>query len=547
MGIVDSSEKARFHVRFLPSSFSCWTSVFVCAQAAYCQRSRASLPSPFFLAVDVPRSRWPSAMPVIGYNCASGAVVEVVVPAGGALSLAGKAIIPGGVVSAASAGDGVLYYLPKSSPSTLHRRNLESGADEKVQDFASPHTWVFFHHNKVFCISSGSPRVTVYDPLCNVAEIICLPYRVVRAEPADHGFVFCSECSKVFGYDFNKGVTEVMSGGSIISFLGHYKRYAVVLLRDGDERVVGVTEAGSIVELDAALPRVPFTALDDVVLHTSDSEVVSSKGGSAVSPIGEVHLSSSQPTDSEILCTVCLCEFEGNDGVTLDCGHFFHKECIEQWVSSWMDFAMKGEHVTFTRAVCPGGCKQLVRHPLLTQSKQISELYADVASKKAEELKRLEAIKTEEDLLFYLCGRCGDAFYGGERVCSRMQGREPSSSPQELVCNRCLAKGHKTCGTLTAVFKCRYCCNPATQRSFGTRFMCDRCAVRWDTAEPTFIPCPGGDKCPFDGNHPELPCEAAGCLTCLNPAVVDHIFDRVVGVDDVRADSDQPTMRMQKS
>ncbi|KAG5477663.1 hypothetical protein LSCM1_04956 [Leishmania martiniquensis] len=482
-------------------------------------------------------------MPVIGYNCASGAVVEVANAAGEAVSFAGKAIIPGGVVSAASAGDGVFYYLPKATPSMLHRRNLESGVDEVVHDLSHPQTRVFFHLNKVICIAAGSTGVTVYDPLCNVTEIISLPYCVACAEPAGHGFVFRSDCNKVFAYDFNKGVTEVMSGGNIINFLGHYKQFAVVLLRDGDERVVGVTEDGSIVELEATLPRVPFTTLDDVLFYTCDNEVISSNGGSAVSPIGEVHLSSSQPTESEILCSVCLCEFDGNDGVTLDCGHFFHKECIEQWVSSWMDFAAKGEHVTFTRAVCPGGCKQLVRHPLLAQSKQISELYADVCAKKAERLKYFDATKTDEDLLFYLCGRCGSAFYGGERVCSRMQGREPSSAPQDLVCDSCLAKDHKTCGSLTAVFKCRYCCNPATQRSFGTRFMCDRCAARWDTAEPTVLPCPGAGSCPFDGNHPDPPCEAAGCLTCLSPAIVDDIFGRVVRADDDgRVDADQPTV-----
>ncbi|CAJ1025461.1 RING-like zinc finger/Ring finger domain/Zinc finger, C3HC4 type (RING finger)/RING-type zinc-finger containing protein, putative [Leishmania lindenbergi] len=470
-------------------------------------------------------------MPVIGYNCDSGAVVEVVNPAGGELGFAEKTVISGGVVSAASAGNGALYYLPTSAPSMLRRHNLESGEDEMVQDLVGAHTQVFFHRNKVICIPAGNTGVTVYDPLCNVAEVIALPYRLICAEPADNGFVFRSECNRVFGYDFNKGLTEVMNGSNIARFLGHYKRYAVALLHDADECVVGVTEAGSIVELDVTLPRVRFTSLDDIVLHTHENQVVSSKSGSAASPIGELQLSSSQPTDSEVLCTVCLCEFDSGDGVTLDCGHYFHKECIDQWVTNWMDFTAKGEHVTFTRALCPGGCKHLVRHPLVAQSKQISELYADVSSKMAEELKSCEATKTEEDLLFYICGRCGNAFYGGLRMCSRMQGREPSSPPQDLVCDTCLTKGHKTCNTLTAVFKCRYCCNPATQRSFGTRFICDRCIARWDTAEPALIPCSGADNCPFDGNHPDPPCDIAGCLTCLDPAIVDHIFDRVVRAD----------------
>ncbi|GET88851.1 hypothetical protein, conserved [Leishmania tarentolae] len=473
-------------------------------------------------------------MPIIGYNCESGAVVEVVDRANGTLGFEGKTIISGGVVSAASAGDGVLYYIPKSTPSLLHRRNLESGAEEIVASLARAQTQVFFHHNKIMCISVGSSEVAMYDPLCSITEIISLPHCLVAAEPANHGFVFVSDCNRVFGYDFNKGVTEVMNVGIIERFLGNYKQYAVALLQDVDGRVVGVTEAGNIVELDANLPHVPFTALDDVVLHTTNSEVVSSKGGSGVSPVEEVHLSSSQPTDSEILCTVCLCEFDGDDGITLDCGHYFHKECIGQWVGSWMDFAASGEHVKFTRAVCPGGCKHLIRHPLLAESKQIRELYVEVSAKKAEELKHFGATEADHELLFYLCCRCGGVFYGGEQVCSRMQGREPSSSPKELVCNTCLANAHKTCDTLTAVFKCRYCCNPATQRSFGTRFMCDRCITRWETTEPPLIPCPGEGSCPFDGNHPEPACEIAGCLTCLDPTIATHIFDRVTGAADGR-------------
>ncbi|KAG5493005.1 hypothetical protein JKF63_01586 [Porcisia hertigi] len=470
-----------------------------------------------------------TSMPVIGYNSDSGAVVELVVSPDGILGFTGKTVITGGVVSASSAGDSVLFYLPKLSPSLLHQRDLKSGADAMVLDLVHAHTRVVCHHNKVVCISAGSCGVAVYDPLCNVAEIISVPFPIASAEAAGHGFVFRSMSNKVFGYDFNNGLTEVMNGGNIASFLGHYKQYAVALLHGSEEGLVGVTESGTVVELDAALPRVPFVSLGDIVFHTVGDGVVSSKGDSAVSPIGVMHLSCSQPTDSEVVCTVCLCEFDGDDGVTLDCGHYFHKECIEQWVTSWMDFAAKGEHVTFTRAFCPSGCKHLVRHPLLAQSKQIGELYTDVITKMAAQLKCSSPMKTDDDLLYYLCGRCGVAFYGGDRVCSRMQGREPSSSPDELVCDACLEKSHKTCNSLIAIFKCRYCCNPATHRSFGTRFTCDRCIARWDTAEPPLIPCPGAESCPFDGIHPDFECGIAGCLTCLDPTKAHHMFDHVVG------------------
>lgn len=471
-------------------------------------------------------------MPIVGYNRESGVVVEVVSSATGALDFAENGVIDGGIVSAASAGDGVLYYIPASAPTLLRRRMLVSGVDDVAQDLVRPHVQVFFHRNKVVCIPAGSTGVAVFDPLCNVTEILSVPSRVVAAAPADHGFVYRDARGKVYGYDFNKGATEVAEGAKLGAFLGHYKRYAVAVLHGDPDRVVGITEGGAVVELEAPLPRAPFTSLDELVLHSEGSDIVTSGSCRSASPVGPLQLTSSQPTDSEVLCTICLCEFDGDDGITLDCGHYFHKDCIEQWVTNWMEFAAKGEHIIFTRAVCPGGCKYLVRHPLLAPSKRISELYAEVNAKKMALLPSFESTKTDEDLFYYLCGQCGAAFYGGERVCSRMQGREPSSSPQDLICDECLARNEGSGAVVAPVFKCRYCCNPATHRSFGTRYMCDACNARWDTSEPTALPCPGADRCPFGGAHPEAANGFLGCLLRLDASVVDRLFTRVRATSD---------------
>jgi hypothetical protein len=467
-------------------------------------------------------------MPFLGYN-ETGNVVEFCRGADDALKVAEKAAIPGGLVSAASAGDDVLYYIPKSTPASLCRWSFSKGEGEEVQDLIRPHGRVFFHRNKVFCVPLNDSGVAVYDPLCNVVEILPIHYRIKWAEPADHGFVFRTVCDRLFGYDFNNGLTEVKSISHDTSVLGHYKRYAVVHVQDGGEnRTMGLTEGGGIVALPVELPGVAFAECDDTVLYVDGTELVSSKGDRVATPFKGLHFTASAASEEDVACSICLCEFDGEDGVTLDCGHLFHKDCIDQWVSTWMDFETKGEHITFTHAVCASGCKYLIRHPLLPQSRRIAELYCEVAAKKAALLPQFEAIKTDEDLLFYICGQCGKAFYGGDRVCSRMQGREPSSSPHDLICDECLAGTHHGCDTFVPVFKCRYCCNPATQRSFGTRYLCERCNARWDTSDPSTIPCPGTGECPFDGQHTEERGGYVGCLLCSRMANADHIFDRVV-------------------
>ncbi|KPA78998.1 hypothetical protein ABB37_05544 [Leptomonas pyrrhocoris] len=476
-------------------------------------------------------------MPFLGYN-EDGDVVEIGHNDDGTLRVVEKTSIPGGVVCAASAGDDMLYYIPVLSPSSLCRWSFAKGESELVQDLVRSHDRLFFHRNKVFCVPLDDNGVAVYDPLCNVVEILPIHYHIKWIEPADHGFVFHTESNKTFGYDFNNGCTEVKHDGQITSFLGHYKRYAVVHVQDGsEERVAGVTEAGDVVALSVELPCAAFVECDDVVLHVVDGEIVSSKGQRVAALTSGLMLTASPASEEEVTCSICLCEFDGEDGVTLDCGHLFHKDCTDQWVSTWRDFAAKGEHIAFTHAVCASGCKYLIRHPLLPQSKDIAELWHEVMAKKTALLPQFSDTKTDEDLLFYICGKCGKAFYGGERVCSRMQGRAPSSSPDDLICDACLADAHDGCNTFAPVFKCRYCCNPATQRSFGTRYMCDRCNARWDTSEPSPIPCPGSGECPFDGHHEEDKGGYAGCLLCTGAVNIAHIFDRIVTVKDAEANA----------
>ncbi|EPY37249.1 hypothetical protein STCU_00048 [Strigomonas culicis] len=195
----------------------------------------------------------------------------------------------------------------------------------------------------------------------------------------------------------------------------------------------------------------------------------------------------------------------------------FHKDCVDQWVSSWDKYKEKAEHVVFTNAVCPAGCKRLVRHPLIPQSKAIGALFGKVSRMTPGILKLMDPAKVDDDVLFYMCHSCGEPFFGGEKVCFRMLSSEPSKKPEELLCELCQrdfsCPSHKRD---FVVYKCKFCCNPATNRSFATRYICDRCDKRWEKQEPDVIPCGGPASCPLGGKHKEG-CYPLGCLACLTP------------------------------
>lgn len=467
-------------------------------------------------------------MPIFGFN-GVGDIFEVVIDGDSGLRCEQRCAIPDGIASAACGGEGIIYYIPNTDLSRLCCLSTATGEVRTVQQLGLPHKKVVVHRQKVFCVPEDGDYITAFDPLCNAVEVLPLHHSVSNLEAADHGFAFQSPSGELFAYDFNRGVTKVSSAAAHWQLFGHYKRYAMVKMIGNEETISGVTETGELVPVGAfGILNVPFTELDGVTFHIEESYIISSSGARGLSP-QELTLTSSPLQETEQLCTICLCEFDGGDGLTLDCGHCFHKECIEPWVQSWMEFVEKGEHISFTHAVCPGGCAHLIRHTLIAESKRINELYNAVISQATRLLTTMDPAKTADDLFYYICHKCRKPFYGGERVCYRMQGAEPRKSPADLICDDCENYKHEGGHAIVPLFKCLYCCNPATQRSFGTRYFCDRCSTRWQSSEPSPIPCPGKSACPFSGKHSLPPSETpfVGCVLCLDDGERGLIFDRI--------------------
>lgn len=465
------------------------------------------------------------------------------------IKLGPLASLPAGtqVISAAAGKkDGKVYFLSASCPTQVQQFCIESSAIQVVLELPGPSKVVRLVRDRLYVLSQDGASFYVVDLYAQQVETISLGVAspAVDFQPADHGFVFVGGASQgVFAYHFNNGFQSLPSLGSHTALLGTFKRQAVVRCADGS--IVGVTENAEISK--DLLKGVPSPALgasdrfvtvdggDAIVVlgESAGTEVVrvaAVSGGGTAAPVIPLSFSSKctpitlsaaplsgDDADEEDLCPLCFCELD-EGGMTLDCGHSFHVECVEMWVKNWEAFKEKGEHIVFTNAVCPSGCKHLIRHMAVPQSQRIASLYEEVRIKKAALLKSCYPDKTEDELLYYLCSQCAKPFFGGEKVCFRMLSAEPVKNPSDLICENCESFSCPKHGKAFPLYQCRYCCNPATQRSFGTRYVCERCNQRWDKVEPDVLPCVPA-QCPFKGQHPSVTGatpKPIGCFLCLS-------------------------------
>ena len=138
-----------------------------------------------------------------------------------------------------------------------------------------------------------------------------------------------------------------------------------------------------------------------------------------------------------------------------------------------------------------------------------------------------------ERYAYYVCYKCGKAYYGGEAQCDADAGQGDDYNPEELVCGGCSDVSRaQMCpkhGTDYLEYKCRYCCSVAVFFCFGTTHFCNACHD--DFQRVANVPkhelpqCPVGPKsvqleseeCPLHVSHPPTGEEyALGCGVCRN-------------------------------
>ncbi|KEG08785.1 excreted/secreted protein 66 [Trypanosoma grayi] len=413
-------------------------------------------------------------------------------------------------------GEKEFYYVDPRSPDLLQRHG--NGSDFLRSRLPGPVSRLIVHRHKVYCC--GRNCLYAFDPLSRDVETLELHHNVLDVDAAGHGFVFVNEFHELYVFHFNNSIRKVETRGEVIRLLGQQNGFVMALF--DSNRVVAINENGEVREGTFTLAiSTPFISLSGGALLTcqeSGELCLYTQNALVSSVVFQGHglrpllVPSSAPEGS---CLICFCDFDDGTGVTLDCGHRFHRECLANFSSRADGFVAKGEHVAFTYALCPAGCGFMIRHPAAPLSEYMRSLSA-LIDKDLEQRLREMANKTAEDLLYYICFQCGKPFYGGERWCFRLMSDEPAKAPRELLCSNCnkdfLCPKHKHDFVL---YKCRYCCNPASHLSFGNRYMCNRCEGQWKNAEPEPVPCPGPKKCPLKGSHKTDGSYPLGCMLCM--------------------------------
>ena len=99
---------------------------------------------------------------------------------------------------------------------------------------------------------------------------------------------------------------------------------------------------------------------------------------------------------------------------------------------------------------------------------------------------------------YYVCFKCGKAYFGGEARCDLEAGGADTYNPEELVCGGCSDVSQaQMCpkhGTDYLEYKCRYCCSVAVFFCFGTTHFCNACHD--DFQRVANIPKPELPQCP---------------------------------------------------
>ena len=275
-------------------------------------------------------------------------------------------------------------------------------------------------------------------------------------------------------------------------------------------------------------------------------------------------------TSAEEFCPLCWTESLGAaPSITLACGHTIHSHCAQEQIArSW-----PGGPITFSFMECPV-CRKDMEHPQLDKSlaghKKLREQVRLMAVEQAcEEHGGPDAVELLADAakepveayamrqsVFKQCWTCKSPFFFGAAHCG---GGEAQAAAQEedkegILCKECEASSGnaETCdrhGTEALMWKCRYCCSPATYECFSYAHFCDNCheypAIKelMDFDKPMikgptpycnyagnqyqntkelweYKPCKGcndgGKSCPLGITHARTGIEhCMGCQTCL--------------------------------
>lgn len=276
--------------------------------------------------------------------------------------------------------------------------------------------------------------------------------------------------------------------------------------------------------------------------------------------------------DESTECAICLEAFDADgegagDGkeehtqiLTLTCGHKWHLACLVDQLQTAQP--VPGKRLLFNGCQC-AKCGTICEHAELEHLTRTTDALRQQVDALVEEQLTLEAPQvleaarreTNDDSLslkkviqearrkyaFYLCSHCRKPYFGGTVECADALepptdgGRDMTSA--ERLCVACAPQSQVVCQNPLAhrghiIWKCRFCCQPATHVCYGNTHFCSDCHDR-NTARYTLppssrppsiasIPCPG-DACTYPKpagtithqNGSTMACEQVyGCACC---------------------------------
>mmetsp|Transcript_11757 Transcript_11757/g.22516 ORF Transcript_11757/g.22516 Transcript_11757/m.22516 type:complete len:490 (+) Transcript_11757:34-1503(+) len=257
--------------------------------------------------------------------------------------------------------------------------------------------------------------------------------------------------------------------------------------------------------------------------------------------------------DTSTECSICLCPYEEDPTTTTatndsvielsSCGHKYHLECIREQLARAQPTSQSPQRLVFRACRC-AKCGVVCDHAALRDVLRTTDaLLPKVDRILAEHLRQQQTklilgardnnssnnntsnttenstssssstVLVERALhnyAFYLCSACSEPFLGGT-VRKEEQDEEGECISRERLCPACrgekrvpLNKDDESC----IVWKCRYCCAPATRvcNNDSSIHMCEAChqrSIHFNDQEKADhhalegILCPGGTKCPY--------------------------------------------------
>jgi hypothetical protein len=203
-----------------------------------------------------------------------------------------------------------------------------------------------------------------------------------------------------------------------------------------------------------------------------------------------------QGTSAHEFCPLCWTDSLGTaPSITLGCGHTLHAHCVQQQVErNW-----PGGPINFSFMECPV-CRQDLTHPLIDKDleahrklrKQVKLMAVEVAQEEhgGPAAVQLLADAASEDIesyavrqsVFKQCFQCKSPFFFGAAHCggAAAQAAAQEEDKEGIICKECeaIAGVEESCdrhGTDHLMWKCRYCCSPATYECFSYAHFCHEC------------------------------------------------------------------------